>query len=80
MLFKSKENQCLLQVLEILNKRVTTYGKLFKETKVSHTTLQRVLNYLVERKFVEKSEEGYKITNKGKEPLQLLQQLKILLK
>ena len=66
MIFKSKENQCTLQVLEILQKKVRAYGFLFKETKVSHTTLQSVLKYLVEKGFISKIDDGYKILDKGK--------------
>ena len=66
MIFKFKENQCLLEVLRILNKNNTTYGKFYKETKVSHTTLQRALYYLIDKKFINKTKEGYEINNRGK--------------
>lgn len=78
MLLKSKENQAILQILEILNKKETTYGKLFKETKVSHTTLQKVLKYLTEKQFVAK-DDNYKITHTGTNLLQKLQELKKIL-
>lgn len=78
MLFKSKESQCLLQVLKILNKMPRTYGWMFKETKVSHTTLQSVLRDLLEKTFVKKSDEGYEISSKGKELLGKLGELKVL--
>lgn len=79
MLFKSKENQCLLQILEILDKRPRTYGYLFKETKVSHTTLQSVLRSLTEKNFIEKGHPDYGINPRGKEFLKSLIKLKSLL-
>lgn len=79
MIFKFKENECLYLVLEILEKRNSTYGKMFKETKVSHTTLQRVLTYLILGKFIEKLEEGYVIENKGVILLEKLKELKRIL-
>lgn len=56
----------MLKVLNILNKNASTYGKFFRETKVSHTTLQRVLYYLVNKGFVNKTEKGYELNKKGK--------------
>lgn len=79
MLFKSKENWCLLQVLKILSKKNSNYGKLFKETKVSHTTLQRALHYLVEKQFINKNEQGYAINIKGKILLEKLNEINSIL-
>ena len=79
MIFKFKENQCLLEVLRILNKNNTTYGKFYKETKVSHTTLQRVLYYLIDKKFVNKTKEGYKLNNRGKLLLEKLNEINSIL-
>lgn len=79
MIFKSKENQCLFQVLDILNKKSRTYGWMFKETKVSHTTLQSVLKFLIIKEFVDKTDEGYKIQKKGIELLEKLGEMKSLL-
>lgn len=79
MLFKSAENKCLFEVLKLLNSRNQTYGQLFKKTKFSHTTLQGVLKYLVEKKFIIKVNEGYKITEKGSNLFNMLEKLTYIL-
>ncbi len=80
MLFSSKENQCLIEVLKILSKGNSKYGTMFKKTKVSHTTLQRVLKWLLERGFIIKYDVGhmnvdYEISEKGRRLLDLLIQV-----
>jgi len=75
MIFNNVKNKCVLAVLKILDKKEARYNYLFKETKVSHTTLQKVLRGLEERKFISR-EEIYKITKKGKEFLKKLEELK----
>ncbi len=80
MIFNFVEIKCTLQVLEILEKRKTRYSVLFKKTKVSHTTLQKVLKDLLKKKFILKKEEGYKINEKGKKFLRKLEELKEILK
>lgn len=84
MLFKSAETNCLLQILKILEKGKTKYGKMFRETKVSHTTLQTVLKYLIEKKFIKRQESSYKIVDyeineRGKGLLKQLVKLKEIL-
>jgi len=84
MLLDGRENRCILEVLGILDKGKSKYGKMFKETKVSHTTLQRVLKYLVKKRFIKKSDIGhmkvdYEITTKGRKLLKLLADLKTTL-
>lgn len=84
MIFKFKENGCMLKILTILDKDKSKYSIMFKETKVSHTTLQKVLKYLVNKNFVIRKEENYKevtywITPKGKQLQQCLLQLQQLL-
>lgn len=84
MIFKSKENECLFKILKILNKGKSKYSIMFKETKISHTTLQRVLNYLIKQKFVKKYNLGhmnvdYKISSNGKRLLKKLKELKEIL-
>ena len=84
MLLDGREDSCVLRVLQILDKRKSKYGKMFKETKVSHTTLQRVLKYLVKKKFIKKHDIGhmkvdYEITRNGRKLLKLLTDLKIVL-
>lgn len=58
---------------------------MFKQTKVSHTTLQKVLKELVEKKFIVKYNRGhkdvdYEITSKGERFLENLLQLQEILK
>ena len=84
MLFNSKENQCALKVLQILDKRKSKYSKMAKETKVSHTTLQRVLKFLAKKKFIKRHDIGhmkvdYEITKKGEELLDCLINLRKIL-
>jgi len=85
MLFKSREVCCTLEVLKILNKGKSKYSIMFKKTKVSHTTLQRVLNELVEKKFVLKNNKGhmdvdYEICERGRRLLGVLLALERVLK
>jgi DNA-binding HxlR family transcriptional regulator len=58
---------------------------MFKETRVSHTTLQGVLSELTRKKFVKKHDIGhqnvdYEITEKGRRLLQLLLNLQEILR
>ena len=85
MLLDGRENRCILDVLRILDKRKSKYGKMFKETKVSHTTLQRVLTYLAKKKFIKKHDIGhmkvdYEITKRGRKLLKSLSELEEILK
>lgn len=84
MILSSRESSCILEILQILDKGKSKYGRMFKETKVSHTTLQRVLKYLARKKFIKKHDIGhmkvdYEITNKGRKLLKLLNDLKTTL-
>ncbi len=61
----------MLYVLRILNKSRSTYSKMYKSTKVSHTTLQRTLKDLSKNTLVIRYDVGhklvdYEITNKGR--------------
>ena len=85
MIFDFAEIRCILDVLKILNKGKSKYSTMFKETKVSHTTLQMVLKDLIEKKFIKKYNIGhmnvdYEISDKGKKLLNFLIQLQELLK
>lgn len=85
MLFNFAENKCILEVLKILNKGKSKYSVMFKETKASHTTLQRVLDELIKKKFIKKHNIGhqkvdYEISDKGREFLRQLIRLQELLK
>lgn len=85
MIFDFAEISCILEVLNILNKGKSKYSYMFKTTKVSHTTLQRVLKQLVEKKLLVKHNKGhqdvdYEITEKGRKLLGLLLEMKNLLK
>lgn len=81
MLLDSKEDRCLLEVLKILEQGKSKYSTMFRKTKVSHTTLQRVLKYLVKKRFARRKDIGhmkvdYEITKKGKGLLGLLLKIK----
>ncbi len=74
MIFKFKEISCTYAVLKMLSKEKSKYSKMFKETKVSHTTLQRSLKELINKEFIVKRDIGhqnvdYEITEKGKKLL-----------
>ena len=62
MIFKSKENQCLIKVLE----NPDSYNLLYKKLGFSHSTLQKTLKYLIQNHFIQKTKEGYSILEKGK--------------
>ena len=84
MLFESKEMRCTVDILKILHANKSKYSYMFKKTKVSHTTLQRTLHELIEKKFITKHDIGhmkvdYVITEKGKRLLELLFKLKEIL-
>jgi len=85
MLFETKELHCTIEVLRLLTKGKTKYSLMFRKTKVSHTTLQRVLKELNSKSFIRKYDIGhmnvdYEIAPKGKDLLELLNKLKILIK
>ena len=70
MIFGNKEAYCILEVLKILSKEKSKYGVMFRKSKVSHITLQKVLKELQEKKFIKKYDMGhkkvdYEITQKG---------------
>lgn len=77
MIFEFAEISCTLEVLRILNKKESRYSILFKTTKVSHTTLQRVLKELANKRFIIRDDIGhqkvnYKITEKGRDLFKVL--------
>ncbi len=74
----------MLKVLNILSKGESKYKIMFKETRVSHITLQEVLKYLAKKKFILRNEIGYKdvdykITDEGKKFFKKLEELKEIL-
>ncbi len=82
--FSTKENQCVFGVLTALQQRKSTYTKMFRETKVSHTTLQLVLEKMQTSGLIAKYDIGhkkvdYEITKKGTQCLVLLHELRKLL-
>ncbi|MEK6859944.1 MAG: DUF4364 family protein [Nanoarchaeota archaeon] len=82
---RNKEIYCIFEVLRILVKKKSKYSFMFKQTRVSHTTLQSVLRDLVLKGFVKKQDIGhmnvdYEITEKGKRLLSLLTEMKNLVK
>lgn len=85
MIFNFKEVKCTLDVLKMIKVKGSRYSTMFKETGVSHTTLQKVLEDLLEGKFIcrrnmEHTDVGYDITEKGRKLLQLLVQLENIIK
>lgn len=85
MILDSAENKCILEVLRILNKGKSKYSIMFKETQVSHTTLQAVLKDLETKKFIIKHNKGhmdvdYEISEKGKKLLSKLIELQDVLR
>jgi len=83
MIFDFAEVRCIFDVLKILNKGKSKYSIMFKFTKVSHTTLQSVLEELVKKKFVIKKDIGhmnvdYSISSKGIELFNVLENLRKL--
>lgn len=84
MLFKSAESKCMLQILSILDAGKSKYKTIFKITKRSHITIQNILKYLIQKKFIQREETAYKkieyeITPKGKVLLEKLEDLKSIL-
>lgn len=84
MIIDTQEAICTNQVLSMLSKKQSKYNEMFRTTKVSHTTLQKVLRELSDKEFVVKHDIGhmnvnYEITDKGKKLLKSLNNLKQLL-
>lgn len=68
-------------ILLLLYKQKSTYTKMFKQTKVSHITLQRALRQLQEQHLINKYDIGHKkvdydISEKGIKVLFNLQELR----
>ena len=85
MLLDSRENSCILDILDILSKKKSKYSIMFKKTKVSHTTLQRALKEIETKKFIKKYNKGhqnvdYEITEKGKKLFNSLNELREILR
>ena len=74
MIFDAVKDKCVLLVLKILERKNATYSTLFKETKVSHVTLQNTLKELIKKDFI-KREDNYKILEKGRKLLKKLEDL-----
>jgi DNA-binding PadR family transcriptional regulator len=85
MIFDTAEAKCIISVLKILEKDKSKYSIMFKETKFSHITLQKVLKNLEENKLINREILGhlninYKISDKGKKLLKKLLEIKEILK
>ena len=77
MIFEFAEVRAIVEILRLVSIKKSKYGEMFRETKVSHTTLQRVLKKLEEKKIIEKQDTGhqkvdYLITPKGRKLLEHL--------
>lgn len=85
MIVDTAEFKCTIEVLSFLSKtKISKYNDMFRFTKVSHTTLQKVLSELEEKKFIKKNSLGrlnttYEITDKGKNLLIQLENINGLL-
>lgn len=84
MIIDTQESKCIIGVLKLLNKGKSRYTEMFKDTKVSHTTLQRALKELERKKFIKKYDIGhmkvdYEVTKKGRELLGRLEDLREIL-
>lgn len=84
MILGTAEAQCVLKILQILDHGKSKYSTFFKESKASHSTLQKVLKELVKKKFIKKDDIGhmrvdYSITGKGNKLLGILEDLDLLL-
>lgn len=69
----------------MLSKKDRNYTEVFRTSKASHTTVQKALNELLKKKFINKKTTGYKkvsysVTEKGKLLLAHLSQVKVLVK
>ena len=85
MILDFAETSCIYHVLKILSKNQSKYSVMFKETGVSHSTLQSVLEELVQKDFIKKHNIGhmnvdYEITEKGKRLLTILNELHSILR
>ena len=80
MIVDTAEFKCVLTVLEMLSKSNSTYNEMFRKSKFSHTTLQKVLKELTKKELIHKTEENYEINGKGKEMLNRLYSIHDLLK
>ncbi len=79
-MFDTAKDLCLMKVLRMLEKERARYSEMFRQTRASHETLQNILRYLLERKFISKEEKGYGISEEGKRLLGKLLELEGILK
>jgi predicted transcriptional regulator len=73
----------IYEILEFLNNKKENYAHLYKETGISHETLQTALKFLVIKKLIEKEDKGhkksfYRISEKGRTYLLYMKKLKEL--
>ena len=85
MIFEFAEIRCILDILRILKKGKSKYSIMFKETKVSHTTLQNCLKELIERDFIKRividhMVIDYEINEKGEKLLIKLNELREIIR
>jgi len=84
MVFWNKEINCTYGVLLILNKGTSKYKLMYREIKVSHTILQKVLKTLLRKGFITRQDLGhmkvnYQITKEGQELFETLNKLQKLI-
>ena len=83
MIFSIKIVKSLYEVLYMLNKNNENYAYMYKNSKISHETLQTALKYLRNKGFVTKKDKGhkksfYEISERGKKYFSVMKELKEL--
>lgn len=81
MIFSITIIETIYNVLYILQNKKANYASLYKETRVSHITLQTALKTLLKGEYIKKEDKGhkksyYEITPKGEKYFSLLKQLR----
>lgn len=76
MVFNSKEDECTIEILKALLKGKSKYTKIYSGLSFHFNTYQKAINFLIEKKLMDRKEIGYKnvdysINEKGKRFLKL---------
>lgn len=81
MVFDSKEDECAIEILKVLLKGKNKYIKIYSSLKFYFNTYQNAINFLVEKRLIDRKEIGYKnvdysINDNGKKFLALHLEMK----
>lgn len=84
MVFNSKENLCVVEILKILSHGKNKYMKIYSELDFYFNTYQKAIEFLITKDLINRKEFGYKkvdysITKKGSEFLRLNLDIKKIL-